>query len=180
MIDRTPVLVVLAGLPGVGKSSITRALVARTGAIYLRIDSIEHALAQSSRRIDPPEDAGYAVAYAIAADNLRAGAMVVADSVNPLNLTRDAWVRVGRNRDARVVEVEVICSDEAEHRRRVASREADLPGLTLPDWDAVNARAYEAWPRKRLVLDTAELSIAEAVERILAQLERNGDARSLV
>jgi predicted kinase len=164
------ILVVLAGLPGVGKSSIARALAARTGAFYLRIDSIEHALALSTLRIDPAEDAGYAVAYALAADNLHRGTMVVADAVNPLNLTRDAWVQVGRSRDARVLEVEVICSAEAEHRHRVETRTADILGLSLPNWEMVISRTYEPWSRPLLVIDTAKLSIADAVERILSRL----------
>ena len=39
-----PVLVVLGGLPGVGKSSIAHALLSQWPAVYLRIDTIEQAL----------------------------------------------------------------------------------------------------------------------------------------
>lgn len=38
-------------------------------------------------------DLGYCVAYALAEENVRLGRSVVADSVNPLNLTRDAWLK---------------------------------------------------------------------------------------
>lgn len=40
------------------------------------------------------DDAGYRVAYALADDNLRLGRTVIADSVNPIGLTRDAWLSV--------------------------------------------------------------------------------------
>ncbi len=41
------ILVVLGGLPGVGKSTVARALLARWPAVYLRIDTIEQALRES-------------------------------------------------------------------------------------------------------------------------------------
>ncbi len=39
------VLIVLGGLPGSGKSSIARELARETGAMWLRIDFIEQAIA---------------------------------------------------------------------------------------------------------------------------------------
>ena len=46
---------------------------------------------------------------------------------------------VARRAAVALVEVEVVCSDAAEHRRRVESRRADIPGLLLPTWDEVQA-----------------------------------------
>lgn len=68
-----PLLVVVSGLPGVGKTTIARGLAAAVGAAYLRIDSIEAGLARSVLAIRPAEDAGYEAAYAVAEDNLRNG-----------------------------------------------------------------------------------------------------------
>lgn len=51
------------------------------------------------------DDASYRAAYAVAEDNLRLGHTVVADSVNPLAITRLAWVEVGRKADVPVIEV---------------------------------------------------------------------------
>ena len=85
----------------------------------------------ASRSLD---DAGYQAAYAVAADNLSIGRTVIADSVNPLAVTRDAWVAVAKRTGTRVVEVEVICSDFDEHRRRAEMRISDIPGLQLPTW----------------------------------------------
>jgi predicted kinase len=109
-------------------------------------------------------------AYAIAEDNLRLGHIVIADSVNPLAVTRAAWRRVARVSSADLLEVEVICSDETEHRRRVETRSSDVPGLTLPDWDAVERRDYEPWPEPHLTIDTAMSSAEEASARILAEI----------
>ena len=83
------------------------------------------------------DDAGYRVGYAVAEDNLRLGKTVVADSVNPLRLTRDAWISVADRAWAKAIEVEVTCSDPAQHRNRVETRSADIKGLRLPTWPEV-------------------------------------------
>jgi hypothetical protein len=64
------------------------------------------------------------------------------------------------------LEVEVVCSDLAEHERRATHRAADIPGLVLPGWPDIIGREYEPWDREHLVLDTARLSIAECVARL--------------
>jgi len=81
---------------------------------------------------DAIDAAGYLVGYGVAADNLRLGRTVVADGVNPLASTRAGWRAVGERAAVAIVEVEVICSDVAEHRRRVASRSADIQVSSSP------------------------------------------------
>jgi predicted kinase len=85
-----PMLVVFAGLPGSGKSTIARRLASITGAVWLRIDSIEQAIRDSGVVPGSLNDAGYRAAYAVAEDNLRLGRDVIGDSVNPWMLTRNA------------------------------------------------------------------------------------------
>jgi predicted kinase len=162
------VLIVFAGLPGVGKTTIARELAREMGAVFVRIDSIEHGIRQSARQA-PIEDAGYRAAYAIAEDNLRAGLTVVADSVNPLPVTREAWRAVGERAGVRVIEVEVVCTDPAEHRRRVETRGTDFPGWTLT-WQEVIDRDYRPWDRAHIVLDTSATTPAENVARLKALL----------
>jgi predicted kinase len=148
-------LIIFAGLPATGKTSIARELARQIGAVYLRIDSIEQAMRDTAAIARSLEDAGYRVGYAVAEDNLRLGRTVVADSVNPLKLTRDAWVAVAKRAHTRAIEVEVLSSDAGEHRRRVEGRMADVPGLRLPAWSEVSSREYHPWDRDHLVVDTA-------------------------
>ena len=161
---------VLAGLPGTGKSTIARVLAAELDAVWLRVDSIEQAMRGSGAVGDDLEDLGYRAAYAIAEDNLRLGRTVIGDSVNPWMLTRDAWRNAGLRAGVRVVEIETICSDLQEHRRRIETRRNDVPGLVLPSWQAVIDRDYHAWDREHLVIDTAGSSVEACVERIRAVL----------
>jgi predicted kinase len=168
--EKMATLIAFSGLPASGKSSIARALAQRTGAIWLRIDSIEQAIRDSGVVPGSLDDAGYRAAYAVAEDNLRLGRDVIGDSVNPWMLTRDAWRVTGTRAGARVVEVETVCSDQDEHRRRVESRANEVPGLILPDWEAVISRDYHAWERDHVTIDTAKCDVPASVELILAAI----------
>lgn len=162
-------LIIFAGLPGVGKSTIAQQVAACIGAIYLRIDSIEQAI-RSSGILPPGADvgpSGYMTAYAIAADNLHLGQSVVADSVNPLRITRDAYRDVAVKAGAGFIEVEIVCSDPVIHRHRLETRPPGVEGLKSPTWEQVETRPYEAWDRPRLQLDTAFLPVAQSVGLIL-------------
>jgi predicted kinase len=163
-------LIVFAGLPASGKSSIARALAQELGAVWLRIDSIEQAIRESGAVPGSLDDAGYRAAYAVAEDNLRLGRAVIGDSVNPWMLTRNAWRDTGLRAGARVVEIETICSDVEEHRRRVETRAKEVPGLILPNWQAVTGRDYHPWDRDHMTIDTANRSVATCVELIRAAL----------
>lgn len=158
-------LIALAGLPGVGKSTIARLVARALPATWLRIDSIEQALRDASVEVG---EAGYRVAYRLATDQLRLGHDVVADSVNPLAATRDAWRGVAAATGATLLEVELICSDADEHRRRAEQRRTDIAGLTPPDWAAIVTRDYAGWDGPPLRIDTARCSAEEAAARIVA------------
>ena len=167
-------LIVFGGLPGTGKSSVSRLLAQRLkGAVYLRIDRIEQALRTCGTLADGVGIEGYAVAYRIAEDNLVSGGTVIADCVNPLAVTRDVWVDVAQRAGVRLVEIEVVCSDAAEHRRRIETRATEVPGLALPTWDAVQTRDYQVWDRPRIVLDTAKLTAPACVDVLVSALSQD-------
>ena len=157
-------LIILDGLSGIGKTTIARELARRIGAVHLRIDSIEQAIRECVEVRPPLDEAGYRIAYVVAEDNLRVGRIVIADSVNPLPVTRDAWLGVANRTGVSAIEIELKCSDADEHRRRVETRTADIPGLNLPTWQAVVSREYRSWGREHIVINTARLSVEESVK----------------
>jgi predicted kinase len=163
-------LIIFGGLPGTGKSMIASELARQFDAVYLRIDSIEQAIRDSGVVSQSLNDAGYRAGYAVAEDNLRSGRTVIADSVNPLKITRDAWIGVADLAQVSAVEVEVVCSDPEQHKRRVETRASDVEGLRPPTWQEVVSREYEPWERPHIVVDTASHSVAENVKRIREML----------
>ena len=155
-------LIAFGGLPAVGKSALSTALARRIRAVHLRIDTIEQAMRNAGFTVSGPE--GYLAARDLAEDNLRIGHTVVVDSVNPLTITRDYWRETAAAMEVELVEIEVLCSDKCEHRRRVDSRHADIRGLALPTWQQILDRRYEPWPTAH-VIDTAGISLEESVSR---------------
>ncbi|MFE9355012.1 AAA family ATPase [Streptomyces olivaceoviridis] len=163
-------LIVMGGLPGTGKTTLARLLAARIGAVHLRVDTIEQAIVRSGLAQHPVGPVGYVVGYALAEEHLRQGLTVIAESVNPLSVTRDAWRATAVGAGVPVLDVEVVCSDPVEHRLRVTSRSVDIPDLPLPNWQQVVDREYEPWDRERVVVDTAGQEPRESLAALLARL----------
>ncbi|MBW4791845.1 AAA family ATPase [Pseudomonas tolaasii] len=153
-------LIVFSGLPGTGKTTIARELARQTGAVYLRIDVIEQALRDAGVLVGA---SGYGVANGLALSNLRLGHRVIADCVNPVRESREAWKAVASAADVELVDIQVTCSDRLEHQRRVEARTGDIPGLTPPTWQSVLAHEYEPWDEPPLTIDTATMTVEQAV-----------------
>lgn len=162
-------LVVLSGRPGTGKTTVAREVARRLGACYLRVDAAETALARQGQE---PGVGGYAVVHELAVSNLLLGSTVVVDAVNPVAEARASWRDAADRSGARLVLVETVLPDAAEHRRRVESRTADIPGHVVPTWAEVEAGTWQEWDvardGERLLLDTSDT--ATAVARLLTLL----------
>ena len=100
------------------------------------------------------------------------GRRVIADSVNPIAHTRDAWLAIAHRAKVPAVEIEVKCSDVKAHRRRIEERRRDVPGLRLPNWQEVESRDYQPWGREHIIIDTAGWSVEQCVKILRRQLER--------
>jgi predicted kinase len=165
-------LVVFAGMPGVGKTTVAREVAARLHATFLRIDTIEAAI-QSTLTPFVGNPVGYVVAGRVAVDQLRAGGTVVADAVNGVEVARQGWVDVARECSVALAFVEVTCSDVGEHRRRVETRTSEMPGHGVPTWDQVQSRQWQPFTQDRLVIDNVGDS-SVSVLRVLDWLSSAG------
>jgi predicted kinase len=160
-------LIVFSGLPGTGKTTIANNLAVKTGAVYLRVDTIEQAIRNSGALAQDVGRSGYMVANELALNNLRLGHTVIVDCVNPVLESRIAWSEVALQAGSRLENIHVICSDKHEHRRRVETRTVDIPGLTPPTWQSVMDHEYEPWDEAPFCIDTAFASPAQAVSMII-------------
>lgn len=172
-----PILYIFSGLPGSGKTTLSRLLAQRVGAAYLRIDTIEQALRDLCAF--NVEGEGYRLTYRVAADILGTGVSAVADSCNPIELTRREWEQVALQAGAQYANIEVVCSDMQEHQKRVETRRPTIPGLNLPTWLDVQNREYHAWTVERIVIDTAGRTESECIDELIAQLSEKSAKNSI-
>ena len=167
-------LLVVSGLPGTGKSVLADALGQRLAAVRLSVDDAEEALLVAGLSPDWTTGvAAYEAVGALAAQNLRTGATVVVDAVNDSEPARETWRRAAASAGAEVQFVLTICTDEAEHRRRLAGRTRPYTHVREPTWDDVQRRAAgcESWAGPHAVVDTVH-PLSDSVARVLAARAR--------
>ena len=166
-------LIIFGGLPGTGKTTISKEVAKRLKAVYLRVDTIE----QTLKNLEGYPDSlvigseGYLLSYAIAKENLALGLDVIADSVNPIAITRNDWRQVAKEANTVFVEIELICSDKKEHQDRVEHRVADIDGHKLPTWKDVLNRDYEPWESISMLVDTSRHTMDESVQKIIEHIK---------
>ncbi|TDB72518.1 ATP-binding protein [Micromonospora sp. KC723] len=151
------VLVVFAGLPGVGKSTLAGRVGAALRAPVLPVEPVERALARYGLVGDVPETAAYQAVEGLAEVQLGLGLSVVVDAVNPVASARGLWRDLAERVGVPLRMIEVHCGDVAEHRRRVEARLPAEPDPLRPTWEQTLVRRAEYEPiiGPRLVVDTA-------------------------
>lgn len=173
-----PIMFIMSGLPGSGKSTLSQFLVKKYKLTYIHIDTIEQGL-RDLCHIDVITE-GYELSYRIAAEHLRLGVNLVVDSCNPITLTRRAWETIANNNHGDFINIEVICSDKNEHRDRVETRIMEVENLKSPTWVDVENRIFHPWKSERIVINTAHKSIEESQKeldrKIRCYLEQKGMA----
>ena len=150
-------LIVVGGLPGVGKTTVARAVAGELGAAHLRIDTFEAALVHQELVATGAEVGvhGYRLALAAADTCLAAGTDVVVDAVFDVAAARRPFRELAARHEVPAHWLRLICTDPAEHRRRVEERTADLAGHVVPTWEAVRVRRVDQWHERHTVVDTA-------------------------
>ncbi|GAA1056361.1 adenylyl-sulfate kinase [Agromyces luteolus] len=141
-------LIVMAGLPGAGKSTIGEIVGARLGATVVSVDPIESAILRAGIDADQPTGlAAYLVAEQIAEKELDSGRTVIVDAVNAAESARLQWRDLAERADVRLRVIEVVCSDASVHKERLEKRERNLPHLDETTWRAVEQSldGYAPW-----------------------------------
>jgi predicted kinase len=115
---------------------------------------------------------GYVIGNALAASNLANGHTVIADCVNPVRESRQRWRDTAARARSPLIEIEIVCSDRAEHRRRIEGRRSDIDGLLLPSWQDVLDREYAPWHEPHVVIDTSRVTPDEAIARVERHMVR--------
>lgn len=172
-------LIVMAGLPAAGKSTIAEVIGIRLGAPVVSVDPIETAILAAGIDADQPTGlAAYLVAEAFADAVLTGGGTIIVDAVNAVNPAREQWVKLAERQKAEIRFIEVVCSDPELHRARLDARAARVEGTTEFTNFAVehSLAEWEEWSGMsgaiaRITLDSVE-PLGVNVERALAFVNR--------
>jgi predicted kinase len=147
----------MAGLPAAGKSAVAESLARVLGCAVLSVDPVEAAMWRAGVSRDEPTGlAAYVVVEVLAAEQLALGHDVIVDAVNAAGPAREQWHQLAEQTGSVLRFIEVRCSDEDEHRRRLEGRQRGIEGFPEPTWESVRARraGLDEWHDKRLVLDS--------------------------
>jgi predicted kinase len=169
-----PVLVMLCGLPGTGKSTLARSLARRLPAVVVESDRVRRKLfdppaytAQESQRV-------HSVCHILIGWHVRRYYHVVYDATNLYEQHRHMVYRLAERSGARLVVAEVTAGDEIV-RERLAPRRQDNPAGRISedysdaDWEVYVHMRRRAEPiqHEHITLDTSDGDVEQAVQRVL-------------
>lgn len=183
---RAPMLVVMHGLSGSGKSHLANALAARTGAAIVSSDVTR----KRSAGIDPATDLSdrygggaytaerredvYAAMHAAAAEHLAAGRAVVLDATYISRADRAAALKVAGRYGVPGMIVDVESSDDSV-RAHLAARQAEGDAASDAGWAVYReqravAEPLDAGERRHAVLVNGADPLAVNLRRVLTQV----------
>jgi len=124
-------------------------------------------------RDQPTGLAAYVVAEDLAREQLLLGNDAIVDAVNDFEPARQQWRSLAASRRQPLGFVEVFCSDEEEHRRRLTARQRGIEGFPEPTWESVmeRRRGFADWNDDRVRVDSMR-PLAEITASVLEHLEK--------
>jgi len=166
-----PVLLLLCGLPGSGKSHLARLLRPHLSAAIVESDHVRRILFAQPRHTGPESAWVFAVCHALIANLLGRSRSVIFDATNLIEHNREHLYRLADRAQAKLVVVRTVASEDVI-RQRLAGRSQHPDPLDHSDADvAVYERmrpSEQPIRRPHLVVDTTQ-DIQQAVRRILRE-----------
>lgn len=140
-------LVMLMGLPGVGKSHCARLLAGELGAAHVATDHLRSRLFIAASYAESENAAVFAIAEALVDELLGEGHVVILDATHLLARYRAPSEEVARRRGAPLFHV-LVTADDAEARARLGSRArermaGDHSDADVRVYDRMRLRAFE-------------------------------------
>lgn len=170
-------LIVFAGLPGTGKTSLARTVARELRAVYLDKDTVKDIVVNLGREMKLEQAAelagplSYELLVALARDNLTVGLSVVLDSPAGYRIFREKVEQLARSARVDLKLIECVCTNEGLLRDRIEHRGQELPEYRTRDWGAYqrDRAQFERLVGPHLIVDTAE-PLQLNVRKVLSHL----------
>lgn len=169
-----PVLVVVSGLPGTGKSRFARALAPRLPAAVLESDALRKRLFPQPTHGPEESVRLFAACHALAERLLRQGRSVILDATSLLERHREPLYHIADRTGAKLILVWVEAPPEVVRQRLARRREGDSPeDNSEAGWAVYERMRPQAEPirRRHFVVDTSR-DITSALAKILREARR--------
>jgi predicted kinase len=167
--ETTPVLFVISGLPGTGKSFLARQIAARLPCVIVETDFIRKTLAPQPAYTKDESARVHRVAQQVIEWLLRSNRHAIYDATNLAEWHREKAYRLAEKTRARLLVIRTTAPDDVV-RARLAKRlvERDPHDWSDADWQVHQLLKAELEPVRRahLVVDTSR-DIEPAIRRIL-------------
>ena len=149
-----PLLIIIGGMPGAGKTTLSEALSKKMNIAVFNKDELEAALVRRNiTQVSNVNGIGYELLATLAEKQLKLGHSVILDSVASSVRADKFWKSLLTHK---YLYIECICSKEELHKERIEARKQNIPGWYEMTWSDVEKVKLEYLPFSddRVVIDS--------------------------
>ncbi|MBI5666398.1 MAG: ATP-binding protein [Chloroflexi bacterium] len=166
-----PTLILFAGMPGSGKTTLARLVARRLHVPVFAKDRVQRVL-RDHHLADASTGDGYYLILDMADEQLSLGLSAILDATFPLDHFRTTASEIAARYRANFCAIYCTCSDDAVWRDRMKTRVQYVPGWKPVGWEDVERMRdyYQPWKDNALVADSL-YSPEENLPRILEYIQ---------
>ena len=150
-----PTLILFAGMPGSGKTTLARLVAQKLHIPSFAKDRVQRVL-RDHNLADEASGDGYYIILDLADEQLALGMSVILDATFPLDHFRMVASEIAARHKANFCAVYCYCSDDNVWKRRMNHRVHYVPGWRPVGWDDVERMRgyYQPWRQNALSADS--------------------------
>ncbi len=167
-----PVLIMMSGLPGSGKSHLSRMLAERVRAVVIESDVVRKALFRQPCYSADESAAVHRACQQLMRRLLTRGVRIIFDATNLVEFQREAIYNVARGSGAQLLIVRTVAPQEIVHQRLERRREG-ADSASDADWRIYRrmARREQEIRKPHVRVDTTQ-DLEDAVRKVMRVLRR--------